>query len=65
MGLPSLPDGLLPADLIATMQRDKKATESGPVWVLPVALGEGRMDDSIGWDRVEQELGAFLLDPML
>lgn len=65
MGLPSLPDGLLTADLIAAMQRDKKATESGPVWVLPVALGEGRMDDSIGWDRVEQELGAFLLDPML
>ena len=64
LGLPPLPEGLLPADLIAAMQRDKKVTEAGAVWVLPVALGEGRMDDSIGWERVEQELDSFLRDPL-
>src|SRR5687768_18226012 len=42
--LPPLPP-LDPAELISLMARDKKARESGLTWVLPAALGEGRMVD--------------------
>ena len=64
LGLPNLPSKLAAKDLLAAMQRDKKATERGPVWVLAAGLGEGRLDDSIGWSEIETELENFLSDPL-
>lgn len=61
-GLPPLPP-LDPGDLIAHMARDKKARESGLVWVLPATMGEGRMVAGIGWEEVEAALRSFLGDP--
>jgi 3-dehydroquinate synthase len=63
-GLPPLPAGLDPGALMALMARDKKARESGLTWVLPAALGEGRMVDGIGGPEVERELQLFLKDPL-
>jgi 3-dehydroquinate synthase len=60
--LPPLP-ALAPQDLAARMARDKKARERGLVWVLPAALGEGRMVEGIGWEEVVGELRAFLRHP--
>jgi 3-dehydroquinate synthase len=60
--LPPVPSAA-PEDLLAHMARDKKAREDGLVWVLPAALGEGRMVDGIGSAEVVSELGAFLADP--
>ncbi len=60
--LPPLP-ALEPEDLAARMARDKKARERGLVWVLPAALGEGRMVEGIGWEEVVGELRAFLRKP--
>jgi 3-dehydroquinate synthase len=60
--LPPVPSAA-PEDLLAHMARDKKAHEGGLVWVLPAALGEGRMIDGIGSAEVLQELDAFLGDP--
>lgn len=62
LGLPPLPP-LDPAELIAHMSRDKKARESGLVWVLPARLGEGRMTSGIPWDEVAADLREFLRDP--
>lgn len=62
LGLPPLPP-LDPAELIAHMARDKKARESGLVWVLPAGLGEGRMTSGIPWDEVAADLREFLRDP--
>jgi 3-dehydroquinate synthase len=62
MGLPPLPP-LDPAELIAHMAKDKKARESGLVWVLPARLGEGRMTSGIPWDEVSGDLDDFLRDP--
>jgi 3-dehydroquinate synthase len=60
--LPELPT--LPAeDLLATMARDKKARESGLVWVLPARLGEGRPVAGVGAGELRRELAAFLRDP--
>jgi 3-dehydroquinate synthase len=61
--LPPLP-ALAARDLAARMARDKKARESGLVWVLPAALGRGKMVEGIGWDEVTAELGAFLRRPL-
>ena len=61
-GLPPLP-ALDPGELIALMARDKKARESGLVWVLPRALGEGRMAGGISRDEVRGELESFLPAP--
>lgn len=61
--LPPLP----PLDLdrlLAAMGRDKKATEGGLVWVLPAALGEGRMVRAVGGEEVRAELSGFLRDPL-
>ena len=63
LGLPPLPE-LEPGDLMAVMARDKKARESGLVWVLPRRLGEGWMADGIPADEVLTELGSFLRDPL-
>lgn len=62
-GLPPLP----PLDREAILQsvsRDKKAREGGPVWVLPLALGEGRMVEGISRREVEAELDDFLRRPL-
>jgi 3-dehydroquinate synthase len=48
------------AVLLDAMRRDKKARESGLVWVLPRALGEGEMVGDLSWEEVERELEAFL-----
>src|SRR5207244_9494175 len=42
--LPPLPPAS-PEELLVLMARDKKAREGGLTWVLPGALGEGRMVD--------------------
>jgi 3-dehydroquinate synthase len=59
LDLPPLPR-LSAEDLMAAMARDKKARESGLVWVLPQALGEGSMVDGISNEEVRAELEAFL-----
>jgi 3-dehydroquinate synthase len=63
LDLPPLPE-LDPEDLMAGMARDKKARESGLVWVLPRSLGEGRMVGGISNDEVLDRLRGFLLDPL-
>ncbi len=60
--LPALPP-LDAGDLVTAMGRDKKARESGLVWVLPARLGEGRAVAGIAEDEVRRELEAFLRDP--
>jgi 3-dehydroquinate synthetase len=60
--LPPLPR-LDAESLIACMAKDKKALESGLVWVLPAAPGEGRMVSAIPPEVIEAELAAFLIDP--
>lgn len=62
LGLPPLPP-LDADDLQRAMTRDKKARESGLVWVLPVRLGEGRPVADVGAAEVRRELPAFLRDP--
>lgn len=64
-GLPPLPEGLDPRDLMHRLARDKKARESGLVWVLPAALGEGRMAADVTPAEVEAELRGFLRGPFL
>jgi len=63
-GLPPLPRDLDPRELMALMARDKKAREAGLTWVLPVALGEGRMVEGIGGPEVEEEIRQFLKAPL-
>jgi 3-dehydroquinate synthase len=62
LALPPLPE-LDAEELLASMARDKKARESGLVWVLPRALGEGWMAGGIPSDEVLGELRSFLRDP--
>ncbi|HEX4962379.1 MAG TPA: 3-dehydroquinate synthase [Thermoanaerobaculia bacterium] len=62
--LPPLPE-LDPETLLAAMARDKKALESGLVWVLPRALGEGRMAGSVPPAEVRAELRSFLRAPLV
>lgn len=61
-GLPALPP-LDPDDLVARMARDKKARESGLVWVLPAELGRGRMAADVGQEEVREDLREFLREP--
>lgn len=61
--LPPLP-GLDPERLMDLMARDKKARESGLVWVLPRDLGEGWMTDEIPRSEVLDELSRFLAAPL-
>ncbi|HEX9941805.1 MAG TPA: 3-dehydroquinate synthase [Thermoanaerobaculia bacterium] len=63
LDLPRLPQ-LDPGELMAAMARDKKARESGLVWVLPRSLGEGWMAGGIPDDEVLAELRGFLADPL-
>lgn len=61
--LPPLPP-LEPQELMSAMARDKKAREAGLVWVLPFALGDGRSVSDLPLSEVEEELGAFLNEPL-
>src|SRR5436305_1491215 len=61
--LPRLPE-LSAEGLMAGMAKDKKARESGLVWVLPRSLGEGWMTDGIPEHEVRGELADFLRDPL-
>jgi len=71
LDLPALPPGLDPDDLVARLAKDKKARESGLVWVLPeVAPGEdhdapavGRFVSGIPRDEILHLLPSFLADP--
>jgi 3-dehydroquinate synthetase len=49
---------------MAAMSRDKKARETGLVWVLPRSLGEGWMAGGIPEDEVLAELREFLAGPL-
>jgi 3-dehydroquinate synthase len=62
MGLPPLP-ALAGDDLVARLQRDKKAREDGLVWVLPRAAGAGSLARDVTVDEVRLELPPFLADP--
>ena len=62
LGLPPLPE-LDPETLLAAMARDKKALESGLVWVLPRTLGEGWMANGVPSQEVQAELRTFLRHP--
>ena len=62
LALPALPE-LEPQELMDLMARDKKARESGLVWVLPRDLGVGWMADGIPNGEVLAELRGFLRDP--
>ena len=68
LALPPLPDatGGRPLDveaLLALIGRDKKARESGIVWVLPETLGRARLVADVQPAEVRAELGDFLRDP--
>ena len=60
--LPSLPR-IDPRDLVSLMGRDKKARESGLIWVLPNRIGSGQPNSEVGSEELERELNAFLSDP--
>ncbi len=62
LDLPPLPD-LAGADLVERLGRDKKAREAGLAWVLPAALGDGRIVDGIDGGELAAELAAFLAAP--
>ena len=62
LGLPPLP-ALDPAALVDLTAHDKKARESGLVWVLPAALGRGVMVEGVGRGELTAELADFLRDP--
>jgi 3-dehydroquinate synthase len=60
--LPPLP-ALEVKALMKAMGKDKKAKEQGLVWVLPLAVGAGKMIPGILPQVVRAELKAFLEDP--
>jgi 3-dehydroquinate synthase len=62
LGLPPLPE-LAAGDLVERLSRDKKARESGLAWVLPAALGEGRIVGGIGTAELAAEIPRFLAAP--
>jgi 3-dehydroquinate synthase len=51
-------------ELIRLMRRDKKARETGLVWVLPTRIGSGQPTSEVDEDEVRRELDAFLKDPL-
>jgi 3-dehydroquinate synthase len=59
--LPPLPP-LAASDLLVAMRRDKKASEAGLAWVIPLRIGEARVVDDLPWSEVERELAAFLTE---
>ncbi|HEY8020067.1 MAG TPA: 3-dehydroquinate synthase family protein, partial [Thermoanaerobaculia bacterium] len=62
LGLPPLPP-LAADDLLARLGRDKKAREAGLAWVLPRALGDGRIATDVERGELAAELPRFLADP--
>ncbi len=62
LDLPPLPP-LSPSVLLAAMARDKKALEAGLAWVLAARLGEGRIEERVPPDEIQEELRAFLANP--
>jgi 3-dehydroquinate synthase len=49
--------------ILRAMASDKKARESGLVWVLPPRLGRGQVVTDVGVAELRRELSAFLTDP--
>jgi len=62
LGLPPLPP-LDPDVLLPLLARDKKAREDGLAWVLPAALGSGRIVEEVPPEEVRGALAPFLADP--
>ncbi|HEX9670789.1 MAG TPA: 3-dehydroquinate synthase family protein [Thermoanaerobaculia bacterium] len=62
LGLPPLPP-LDPDVLLPLLARDKKAREDGLAWVLPAALGSGRIVEEVPPEEVRGALVPFLADP--
>lgn len=71
LDLPPLPPGLDPEDLLDRLAKDKKARETGVVWVLPEAAQEdqpiapaiGRFVSGISPSELRSRLTAFLAQP--
>lgn len=61
MGLP-LPPPVDASQVTANLARDKKARDSGLVWVLPMAPGAGERVEGIGTTEVATEIESFLED---
>jgi len=59
LGVPA-PPPFAAARLIENLARDKKASKSGLVWVLPLAPGVGERTPGIPEAEIASELGAFL-----
>lgn len=59
LGLPDPPAVALDT-VIANLARDKKARESGLIWILPLAPGRGERVAGIGAGEVAAEVGTFL-----
>jgi 3-dehydroquinate synthase len=57
--LPALP-AVTAEDLWQYMKRDKKGRESGPVWVVPLEVGEAAMVDDFAPDILREELRQFI-----
>jgi 3-dehydroquinate synthetase len=62
LDLPPLPP-LDPDVLLSLLARDKKAREDGLAWVLPAALGTGRVVGGVPPEAVREALVSFLADP--
>ncbi len=62
LDLPPLPP-LDPDVLLPLLARDKKAREDGLAWVLPAALGSGRVVAGVPPEEVRDALVPFLADP--
>jgi 3-dehydroquinate synthase len=61
-GLPPLPP-LVADEVLAAVARDKKASEAGPVWILPRALGEAGAVAEVAAAEVAELLAPFLAAP--
>jgi 3-dehydroquinate synthase len=59
LGLPSLPF-LSPEGVFLRLQRDKKSRESGLIWVLPVAIGEGAFFSDFTPTEIAAKVADFL-----
>lgn len=59
LGLPALPPVGV-REVVANLARDKKARQSGLVWILPMAPARGERTTGIGEAEVASEVEAFL-----
>jgi 3-dehydroquinate synthase len=60
IGLPPLPGGLDPADLIDRIARDKKAREGSIAWVMPMKIGDGLVVENVTGEEVSSTIDRFL-----